>query len=447
MRGRKLRAVSCSLGFNHIARLFAAREKIAAYRLRKRGMMQKKETIWNPVFISVFVANFCQQMGQQMMNTLVPKYADSLGAAASTVGLVTSVFAITALAVRPISSPALDSFSKRKLLMAAQLCVFAAFIGYSLADGIEMIVAARVLHGIGSGVTAPLCLALASNSLPDSKIGSGIGIFSLGQAVAQAVGPNIGLTLSESLGYSKTFLIGAAVLGMACVLSFFIKEPPMERPKYKISLDRMIAKGAVRPAVLMFFLGMAFSCIGSFIAIYGGERGVDNIGLYFTAYAGTMLITRPVCGRLVDKYGFDKVLIPGILCFAAAFFLISIADSLSGFILAGVVGAFGYGVCQPTVQSLCMRCVPKEQRGAAGSTNYIGMDLGALLGPVISGSIVDSLLSSSGNAVYAYSNMFRIMTVPMFIALIYLLIVKNKIKRDIGDIVTEPVENGAESGK
>ena len=396
--------------------------------------MQKKDTIWNPVFISVFIANFCQQMGQQMMNTLVPKYANSLGVAASTVGLVTSVFAITALAVRPISSPALDSFSKRKLLMAAQLCVFAAFIGYSFSTSISMIVAARIIHGIGAGVTAPLCLALASNSLPDSKLGSGIGIFSLGQAVAQAVGPNIGLSLSEHIGYSKTFLIGAAVLGCACILSFFIKEPPMERPKYKISLDRVIARGAVKPAILMFFLGMAFSCIGSFIAIYGGERGVDNIGLYFTAYAGTMLITRPICGRLVDKYGFDKVLIPGIFCFAGAFFLISIADSLAGFILAGVVGAFGYGVCQPTVQSLCMRCVPKEQRGAAGSTNYIGMDLGALLGPIISGNVVDALLEVKGSSVTAYSKMFRIMTIPMFIALVYLLLVRGSIKKDIAQL-------------
>lgn len=396
--------------------------------------MQKKETIWNPVFISVFIANFCQQMGQQMMNTLVPKYANSLGVAASTVGLVTSVFAITALAVRPISSPALDSFSKRKLLMAAQLCVFAAFVGYSLSNSIETIIAARIIHGIGAGVTAPLCLALASNSLPDSKLGSGIGIFSLGQAVAQAVGPNIGLTLSRNIGYNKSFLVGAAVLGLACMLSFFIKEPPMERPKYKISLDRIIAKGAVKPAVLMFFLGMAFSCIGSFIAIYGGERGVDNIGLYFTAYAGTMLITRPICGKLNDKYGFDKVLIPGIICFAGAFFLISIATSLAGFIIAGVVGACGYGVCQPTVQSLCMRCVPKEQRGAAGSTNYIGMDCGALLGPILSGTVVDKLIAASGSTVSAYSNMFRIMTIPMFIALVYLLLVRGKIKKDIEEL-------------
>lgn len=393
--------------------------------------MQKKDTIWNPVFTSVFIANFCQQMGQQMMNTLVPKYADSLGADSSTVGLVASVFAITALAVRPISSPALDSFSKRKLLMAAQLCVFFAFLGYSISTSIPMMVIARVIHGIGAGVTAPLCLALASNALPDSKLGSGIGIFSLGQAIAQAVGPNIGLNLSAAIGYNKSFVVGAIILGAACVLSFFIKEEEIERPKYKISLDRIIAKGAVKPAVLMFFLGASFSCISSFIAIYGAERGVDNIGLYFTAYAGTMLITRPIFGKLNDRFGFDKVLIPGIICFAGAFFLISMADSLTDFIIAGIVGAFGYGVCQPTVQSLCMRCSPKEQRGAAGSTNYIGMDCGALLGPILSGAIADKVIASTGSKVEAYSAMFRIMTIPMLLAFIYLLIVKNSIKRDI----------------
>ena len=86
--------------------------------------MQKKDTIWNPVFISVFIANICQQMGQQMMNTLIPKFADSLGAPAALVGFVSSSFAITALVIRPFSGPAFDSFSKRRLLLAAQLCVF-----------------------------------------------------------------------------------------------------------------------------------------------------------------------------------------------------------------------------------------------------------------------------------------------------------------------------------
>ncbi len=396
--------------------------------------MQKKETIWNPVFISVFIANICQQMGQQMMNTLIPKYADSLGAPAALVGFVSSSFAITALVIRPFSGPAFDSFSKRKLLIAAQLCVFAAYLGYGISDSIEMVIACRLLHGVGAGCCTPLFLAMASNSLPDRLLGSGIGIFSLGQAIAQAIGPTIGLSMSEAIGYNNSFFVGSVIMAFACVLSFMIKEAPTKRLKYKISFDRIVAKGAIKPSIVMFFLGMSYACIASFLAIYGEERGVGEIGLFFTAYAGTMLITRPLCGKLIDKYGFDKVLIPGIVCFTVSFVLIGLSKSLTGFIIAGVVGACGYGVCQPTIQSLCMRCTPKIQRGAAGNTNYIGMDCGMLCGPLVAGFVVDSLMPTVENAASAYSTMYFVMTIPMIIALVYFLLVKGKIKKDIEEL-------------
>ena len=73
----------------------------------------KSSSIWTPTFISIFIVNFALNMGQFMMNTLIPKYADHLGATASIVGLVSSMFAVTALAIRPLAGPAFDFFSKK----------------------------------------------------------------------------------------------------------------------------------------------------------------------------------------------------------------------------------------------------------------------------------------------------------------------------------------------
>lgn len=393
--------------------------------------MKKNDTIWTSAFITVFIANICAQMGQQMMQTLVPKFANFLGAPASLVGFVSSAFAVTALVIRPVSGPAMDSFSKKKLLIAAYAAIVIAFAGYSMSSSIGTVIAARFLHGVGVGVSAPLCLAMASNALPDHKMGSGIGIFSLGQAVAQAVGPNIGLNLSAAIGYNKTFMVGTAIMAFAMGLSFFIHEEKTELPPFKIAMDRIVAKGAVRPSVIMFFLSMSYACISAFLAIYGAARGIEQIGLFFTAYAGTMLISRPVCGKLIDKFGFAKVLVPGTMLFAACFMLLSVAKSLPGFILAGVVGACGYGVCQPTVQSLCMRCAPKSQRGAAGNTAYIGTDCGMLAGPMVSGFVVDKLLASGTVETAAYSRMYLIMCIPMMLSLVYFLAVRKRIEQDI----------------
>ena len=69
------------------------------------------DKIWNASFISVFIANMLMFMGQQMMNTLVAKYANHLGAAPIIVGLVTSAFAYTALIFKIFAAPAIDTFN------------------------------------------------------------------------------------------------------------------------------------------------------------------------------------------------------------------------------------------------------------------------------------------------------------------------------------------------
>lgn len=383
----------------------------------------EKATIWKPTFLSIFIANFATQMGQFTMNTLIPKYVNYMGATATMVGLVTSMFAVTALILRPVTGPAFDYFSKKKLYMLAVFTIVVAFIGYSSARTVPMMIVFRLLHGIGIGCTAPLGLAIATDSLPTEKLGSGVGVFSLGQAVASAIGPSIGLSLSRSIGYSHTFMIGAVVMGIACALCMLIKEQSMERQgKFTISPDRIFARPAVMPAVIYAFLSLAYSCINSFIAIYGEERGVEQIGLFFTAYAIVLIFSRPISGSISDRFSVGSVIVPACVLFGVSFFMISISSSLPLFLAAGAISACGYGALQPAIQSLCMRGVDKSRRGAAANTNYAGADVGNLMGPVIAGRIVEAVQQSTGSAVAGYSSMYRWMIIPIGIALaLYLL--------------------------
>ena len=396
-----------------------------------KGTNKRPDSIWNPMFISVFIANFCQQMGQQMMNSLVPKYSNSIGIAPSLVGVIVSVFAFTALLSRPITGPALDSFSKKKLLILMQSFVFISFLGYGLSRNASSIMISRVFHGIGAGVTAPLCLALASNSLPDDRLANGVGVFTLGQAVAQAIGPNVGIVLSEAIGFNKTFFIGAAITGLAIILSCFIHEPETKRLPYKITLNRIFSRGGIKPAILMMFLGMCYNCISSYIPVYGEVRGIPNIGWFFTAYAVTLIFTRPTFGKLQDKYGFDKVLFPGFVLLIFCLIILSRSDSMPMFLLAAVIGGLGYGVSQSAIQALSMRCSLREERGAAGSTNYIGMDVGSMIGPIIAGNLIEAMQASTGSDVIAYSRMYLFMTIPMVFAFLFLLWQKKSIAETV----------------
>ena len=383
----------------------------------------KKSRIFNRTFVSLLLVNMALNMGQYMSNTLISKYAKFLGGTPEVIGTVSSIFAVTALVFKLVSAPAIDSFNRKYILIGSMSVLGIAFTGFALSYSISALIVSRLIQGASMAFTTTCCLALASDALPQDKLGSGLGIFSLAQAACQAIGPSVGLTLVDIFDYNFAFAISAVLTFLSAGVTFLIHTEHTPGRHFKISRSSIIAKEAVTPAILMFFLAMTFSTIGSFLVVYAEEYHIKNIGYYFTVYALTLLVTRPLVGRLSDKLGTVKVILPAMLFFAFSFIIISYSRTLPMFLLAAFVSAFGYGACQPAMQALCMRCVPPERRGAASCTGYIGTDCGMLAGPVISGIIA----SSAG-----YPSMWRFMILPILFAAFFAFLFRYKIAHKEG---------------
>ena len=215
---------------------------------------------------------------------------------------------------------------------------------------------------------------------------------------------------------------------LAFILSFLLKEDDAERSqRFKISINKIIAPEVLLPTLIIFFLAVAFSGINSFIAIYGDLNGVKEIGLYFTTSAICMIFIRPISGKIADRYGHDKSIIPGLILFIASLMIISFSHSLPMFILAGVFTAFGFGSSQPLIQALSMQLVPKARRGAAANTNFWGVDCAFLIGPALAGSVATGVFDSTGNEILGFSTMFRVMIIPVIIALVIFWVHKKKL--------------------
>ncbi len=80
----------------------------------------------------------------------------------------------------------------------------------------------------------------------------------------------------------------------------------------------MIEKAPLRPTIVIFFINMTYGAIVAFIAFYAAQRGICNIGMFFTVYAVSLAVIRPLAGRLSDKRGFDQVVVPGIILIVIA---------------------------------------------------------------------------------------------------------------------------------
>ena len=377
-----------------------------------------KSSIWNRVYTCVFLANAMLFLGMQMVNTLISLYAESLGAAATVIGIVSSLFALTALIFKVVSGPAIDAFNRKFILMGAIAVIAVSFFGFAISMTMPMLIGFRLLQGVGQAFTATCCLALAADSLPPEKFGVGIGTFTLAQAACQAIGPTVGLELSGIFGYQLTFAIAGCCTMCGVFVIMLVRTPDREKQRFHISIKNIFAKEALLPAVLLLLLQMAFININSFLVIFAAQRNVSGIGLFYTFYAVSMLFAPRMVGKLADRYGAVCVLPPAMLMFACAFLIISGSSSLWMFLIAAVVAAFGYGDSQPAVQTLCMKCVPKERRGSASSTSYIWQDLGNLIGPVLAGSIAEG---------FGYITMWRVMIIPIVAAFLFVLLFRKRI--------------------
>ena len=120
------------------------------------------DKIWNRQFICIFLANAMLYLGLYMVQTLVTKYADSLGATERQVGLVASAFAITALLIKTVSGTIIDSFRKENVLRFALIFMVIAFGGFSLSRSVEAIIVFRLFQGVAQAFTAACYLSLAT---------------------------------------------------------------------------------------------------------------------------------------------------------------------------------------------------------------------------------------------------------------------------------------------
>lgn len=387
-------------------------------------------TIWNKMFVSIFLINIALNMGQQMSNSLLSLYAKSTGAPADQIGQLMSMFAVTALIFRFISGPAMNSFNRKTLVVMAMCFMATAYVGFSFAPaiskalGIEVISVLkcfRLIQGVGNAFGNSCCLTIVSDALPRDKFSTGMSYYACALVISQAIGPTVGIFIRDLFGYQSTYLIFFGIMLTAILGASLVKVAPNERVPFRLEINNMIAKEALVPAGVTFLVAMGFTSISSFLLVYAEERGIGGASLFFTVYAVTMLGTKPIIGKLTDHYGFVKVAIPAVLMTIFSLVLIAYASGLPILLAAAFVNAFGYGAVQPMLQSLCMKSVRPERRGTASGTNYISSDLATIIGPTVCGGVA---------AAFGYTPvMWLVMAIPIFVGVLFIFIFRKHINK------------------
>ena len=401
-----------------------------------------KVTIWSRTFVLMMVCSMCMSLSQFIVNPLISTYAAFLGAGSALVGLLTGLYYGVSVLLRPFSGPAIVFLDKKKVLLFSYgmgLIVNACYAAFS---SIPMFIVARALHGVQFSLMGSIAITIAGDSLPKEKMGSGLGIYSLGGAIATAIGPAVGITLrswgesrfGEAGGFKSMFYAAVIFSAIATIPCLFIQ--PKKHSKEEIAASgawykNIVAAPSVPSATCNLFFAMAYSLFSAYMIPYAAERGFSGISVFFTIYAVGLLVSRPASGKLTDRFGAVTVLYLAGVIFALAFVVLWRASSIGWVYFSAVLAALGYGGANPAFHTICLQSMPGARRGVASNTNFFGIDSGQFLGPTIGGFVISRLINTG----HAYSLMYLLCgTIPLALALLVLTLSKDYIVKRLADV-------------
>ncbi|MEH7418109.1 MFS transporter, partial [Neobacillus drentensis] len=341
----------------------------------------QKEKIWTKDFVLICLANFFIFLGFQMTLPTIPLFVEDLGGNDQLIGFVVGIFTFSSLLLRPYAGVALET-KGRKFVYIIGLTIFVLSVGsFGFITSIFLLFMMRVVQGGGWGFSTTASGTIASDLIPVTRRGEGMGFYGLSGNLALAIGPSLGLTLTGIISFKPFFLLCAGLGLIALILSSRISYKKVDpNPGKEKTKRKLYEKGALKPSILMFFITVTFGGIAAFLPLYTVEKHITGIQLYFLFYALALMVTRSFAGQLYDRKGLQAVFIPGTLLILAAMILLAWLPNSFILYTAAALYGLGFGMVQPALQAWSIEKVPVNRRGMATATFYSFFDLGIGLG-------------------------------------------------------------------
>ncbi|MFF8408320.1 MFS transporter [Streptomyces omiyaensis] len=390
-----------------------------------------------------------------------PAIQADLGASLDQLQWITNGY-LLALAVALITAGKLgDRFGHRQTFLIGIAGFAAASGAIGLSDSIAFVIGFRVLQGLFGALLMPAALGLLRATFPAEKLNMAIGIWGMVIGASTAGGPILGGFLVEHVSWQSVFFINVPVgvlalalgmvilkdhraenaprsfdvLGIAllsgamgllvwslikagadwgwtsgntwgCLLGaivlfvvFAIWETKVAEPLIPLGMFRSVPLSA--GVVLMVLMAFAFMGGLFFVTFYlQGVKGLGPIdaGLRLLPLTAMMIVSSPLAGALITKFGPRVPLVGGMVCTAAAMFgMITLSADTGTLTMSLWFALLGLGLAPVMVGAteVIVGNAPLELSGVAGGLQQAAMQVGGALGTAVLGAVMASKVAGS----------------------------------------------------
>jgi len=365
------------------------------------------------VFLSAF----------QLLPT-APFHILDLGGSTFASGLFLGFLTYSSAFSAPLTGALVDRAGQRRVLLISSLALVVFSLAYAVITSVPVMLGLVLIHGVFWSGLLSASAAYMTSLLPPHRRAEGIGYWGLSSVAAMAIAPTAGFWI-----YRRGWLwlcVGSALLNLIMAgISWQLRD---ERTAPHAALDdpphgprkSLLEWRVLAVSLTLFLYSFGYGGITSFTALYADANGVTPKSLYLTALAVVVLVTRPVSGRLGDRFGYRRVFVPCLVLISAGLACLAFGGTRGWMIASAVIFGTGFGTAYPTFVAYVMRGVSPARRGAAFGAILAAFDTGIGTGSTSLGWIIQH---------YGFAPAFGVAASLSAFAVPYFLVVDRAVSR------------------
>lgn len=314
-------------------------------------------------------------------------------------GITFSITFLGSSIMAPYWGALADHVGQRKMAVRAGLGLALTYFLTGVCQNVYQLLLVRALCGVVAGFV-PACMSMASSSLPEHKMGWGMGLMQTAVASGSIMGPLLGGYLSSWFGMRMSFLVGSAALFVATVAVIFIVKDMTVLQKGGSGAVTLLhdLRESLRNKELLYVMLMFFtvqSCImliQPLITMYVGQlmgtmgdEVVKMSGVIFSLAGLAGIIAAPFWGKRGQRFGYIRTF--AVVTFIAGFinlFQVFIANVWQFAVIQFVYGLFLAGAV-PNINANLTLVTDKNTRGKAFGLVTSAQQFGGVVGPLLGG--------------------------------------------------------------
>lgn len=204
-----------------------------------------------PALWTIVLGFFMILVDTTIVTVAIPRMQSDLGTDLTTLLWVTSAYLLAYAVPLLITGRLGDRFGLKTMYMSGLAVFTAASLWCGLAGGVEMLILARVVQGLGAGMMTPQTMSMITRLFAPQDRGQAMALWGATAGVATLVGPIVGGLLVDGPGWEWIFFVNIPV-GIVGLLLAWRTVPRFSRRAH--SFD---------------WLGVLLSAVGLFLLVFG----------------------------------------------------------------------------------------------------------------------------------------------------------------------------------